>query len=130
MNYAVLKLELDTDPLGRGYAGMTDAEVAADLNTEYRTRNRVLMSGSEVANAISQLEFNAKTAEQQQRIWDILHLGELNPFGIEAGLFLQIFGAESVTIVNLQALRVEPISRAEELGLGVVKAGYVERVRT
>lgn len=31
-SYAVLKAEVTTDPLSRGYAGMTDAQVAADLN--------------------------------------------------------------------------------------------------
>lgn len=32
----ILKDELANDPLGRGYAGMTDAIAAADLNTAYR----------------------------------------------------------------------------------------------
>lgn len=31
-----LKSEIDSDPLTRGYSGMTDAQVAADLNTAYR----------------------------------------------------------------------------------------------
>lgn len=37
MNIEALKSELTTDPLGRGYAAMTDIAAAADLNTEYRT---------------------------------------------------------------------------------------------
>lgn len=35
-NTPVLKNEIDTDPLGRGYSGMSDVQVATDLNTEYR----------------------------------------------------------------------------------------------
>jgi len=35
-NIAGIKAEIDTDPLTRGYAGMTDAQVAADLMTAYR----------------------------------------------------------------------------------------------
>ncbi len=32
MNIAVLETEIDTDPLARGYATMTDLEIAADMN--------------------------------------------------------------------------------------------------
>lgn len=34
---SILSDELTNDPLGRGYAVMTDAQVSADLLTEYRT---------------------------------------------------------------------------------------------
>lgn len=34
-----LKSEITADPLGRGYAGMTDQQVADDLNSVYRTRD-------------------------------------------------------------------------------------------
>ena len=34
-NYTALKTEVMTDPLGRGYASMTDAQVATDMNTAY-----------------------------------------------------------------------------------------------
>lgn len=33
----VIKTEIDTDPLVRGYSTMSDAQVADDMNTEYRT---------------------------------------------------------------------------------------------
>ena len=52
MDYVALKSELTVDPLSRGYAGMTDAEAAIDLNTVYRERNRISMTGSEVINSI------------------------------------------------------------------------------
>ena len=32
----IIKSEIDTDPLVRGYSGMTDAQVADDMNTLYR----------------------------------------------------------------------------------------------
>lgn len=35
--WTIIKTELDDDPLGRGYSAMTDAEVATDMNTPYRT---------------------------------------------------------------------------------------------
>jgi hypothetical protein len=36
MDYQALFNEIDTDPLARGYAGMSDAETAIDLNTNLR----------------------------------------------------------------------------------------------
>ena len=41
MDYPALKAEIEGDPLTRGYAAMTDQEIADDMNTVYRTRNRV-----------------------------------------------------------------------------------------
>ena len=129
MDYVALKAELTDDPLVRGYAGMSDEEAAADLNTEYRTRNKDTMTGSEILQAIDQTEFLAKTEAQQQRVWDLLHLGTLNPFGVESDLFVGIFGGGSATITALAAARVGVISRATELGLRYVRAGYVQRAR-
>lgn len=42
MDYVALINELTTDPLTRGYSGMTDAQAATDLNTVYRPANNVL----------------------------------------------------------------------------------------
>jgi hypothetical protein len=39
MDITALNTELITDPLGRGYSGMTDEEATDDLNTEYRDVN-------------------------------------------------------------------------------------------
>ncbi len=51
--WEIIKTELDTDPLGRGYASMTDDEAAIDLNTEYRATT-VAISVSEFENAARQ----------------------------------------------------------------------------
>ena len=125
-----LKTELSTDPLTRGYSGMDDVEAAADLNTTYRTRNRITMTGSEVINAIDKTEFNSKTDAEKRQVWDILHLGDVNPFGIEADLFVDVFGSNSTTIANLQNARKQAVSRAEELSLPSVKAGQVQMARS
>jgi len=129
MNLWALRAELDDDPLGRGYSGMTDVEAAADLNTVYRSRDKASVSGSEILNGIVVSEWNALTDAQRQTVWDIVHLGEVNPFGIEATLMVNIFGAGSETISGLSSLRTEDISRAQELGLPQMKPGYVERAR-
>ena len=41
---AALKIELDTDPLARGYAGMGDQAAADDINTVYRNAPAALDS--------------------------------------------------------------------------------------
>ena len=87
------------------------------------------MTGTEVINSVKASEFNALTSASQQRIWDTLHLGALNPFGIEATIFTNVFGAGSSTIATLQVLRVESISRSEEIGLGTVAEGQVTKAK-
>ncbi len=129
MNLDVLKTELTVDPLTRGYAGMTDAEAATDLNTVYRERNRVSLTGSEVINAVDTTEWNALTDAKKQVVWNVVHLGEINPFGVEADLLIGVFGGGSTTIATLAAARKETISRAEELGLGFIYPGHVENAR-
>lgn len=124
-----LKTELDTDPQARGYAGMGDAAAAADINTVYRTRNFASLTGSEVLNAIDKAEFNALSAVDQQRVWDVLHLGTINPFGLEATLFTDIFGGGSATITALLVIRKEDVSRGVELGLGFVGHADVQDAR-
>ncbi len=129
MDYAKLKAELTDDSLTRGYSGMTDVQAAADLNTVYRERNKASMSGSEVINNVDPGEWNALTDAQREAVWNIVHLGTLNPFGIEATMLTAVFGAESNTIAALAAARKESVSRAVELGLGTVAPGDVENAR-
>ena len=48
--WTILADELNADPLGRGYSGMTDAQAADDVNTEYRNTT-VAIPVSEFENA-------------------------------------------------------------------------------
>ena len=129
MNLDVLLDELTTDSLGRGYSGMTDAEAAADLNVVYRTRPKDRLEPTVVLNAIDKAEFLALGDADQARVWNVLHLPSINPFGIEADLFVGVFGAGSDTITALQAIRQEAVSRGVELGLGKVAVGHAEEAR-
>lgn len=130
-----LRTELAGDPLGRGYSGMSDQEATDDLNSIYpapdtRTRNRTSMTASEVYNAVDQGEWAGLSTSQQDEIWNILHMGEVNPFGREAARFQAIFGA-GATLTALKAARIESITRAQELP-GVrspVKVGHVQVAR-
>ena len=121
----ILKDEIENDPLTRGYSGMTDAQIADDLNSEYRERNFDRLDASTVFNAVDKAEYNALAAADKEMVWNILHLGEINPFGLEAEIFVDIFGAGSQTITDLKAIRKESQSRASELELPEQCAGFV-----
>ena len=129
MDYVALKAELTDDPLTRGYSGMTDEEAATDLNTVYREKNRTSMSGSEVLNAVNATQWAELTDAQRQTVWNVVHLGTINPFGVEATLLIGVFGAGTATITALAAARLDSMSRAAELGLGSVFAGHVHDAR-
>ena len=129
MDIDKLKTELTDDPLARGYSGMTDAAAAADLNTVYRTKNKTSMTGSEILNNVDATEWAALDAAEKQTVWDIVHLGTINPFGVEATLMIGVFEGGSATITALQAARKDDVSRAVELGLGNVKVGNVQLAR-
>lgn len=152
---ADLKNELTTDELGWGYNGpgvfnagpgpMTDQEVADILNTVHpspdtRTRNRTSMTGDELFQATDPAEFVAlptgsgNTADDQGHWLAFCGRAEIAPFATaNVQLVIAIFGVSSATVVNLNAARVESITRAVELGLPLLKGkllvGYVTAAR-
>ena len=126
-----LKQEIDNDPLGRGYAGMTDQQVAASLNASDRNVNKSLMEATEVLNAVDVTEWGALLPTQQDLFLKLLAIGRLNPFGVEATLVRNIFGAGSATVAALAVARVETMTRARELGLEEpVRPGHVAEARS
>ncbi len=134
----VLADELVNDPLVRGYLGMTDEEAAADLNTSYRSRNRTSMSGDEIAQQADPTEFNAlddgsttNTADVKSHWLALCGRETIDPFAnANVQLVIAIFGGGSTSVSNLNAARVESITRAVELGITFVKAGHVNVARS
>ena len=130
MDIAALKAELTA---GHPDTGAYDADpvlAAAEINLANRDRNRTSMTGSEVLNAVDSGEWGTRTAAQKQTVWDIVHLGDVNPFGVEATLMTGAFsGAGGATIAALQAARKEKISQATALGLGNVRPGDIQKAR-
>lgn len=129
MNLQTLRTELDNDPEARGYSGMTDAQAAADLNTEYRSRNKDAITGSEAWALTDSTEYNALTDAQKSQWLSLCAIDQHDPFGVSASTAVDIFGGGSDTIVALNAYRVESISRAVELGLGTVVEQHVKDAR-
>ncbi len=123
----VLKDELTLDPLARGYAGMNDAQVVADLNRAIQD-NWVMLLSSDIFEAIDVNEFMALSPAQQSRIDRILGLGteiRTAPSSHARAELLDVFTPGSATITSLIAIANQKISRATELGLGHVREGHV-----
>ena len=124
-----LKTELTAGHPDTGAYDADDAAAAVEINVVNRTTNKLVLTGSEVYNAIVPSAYTGLSATDKSEVWNILHLGELNPFGLEATRFVSIFGAASATITALKALRIDDVSRAVELNLGKVRAGEVAEAR-
>lgn len=131
MNFRVLHEELVADPLGFGYSTLSDTETANKLNatTTGRTLARTAIPKREVLNAIVNAEWPG-TAILQNKLLVIMSVDFLDASNPNVqGVIGSIFGAGTQTRANLLALANRTVSRAEELGLGVVLATDVSRAR-
>lgn len=132
-----IKSEIDTDPLGRGYSGMTDVQVTDSMNnTIDRPSERESLTGGEIANAIVASEFNDAGVTDQQRA-NVRWVADFSATSVDVttgsaarSILLNAFGSGTTTRTNLSNLVSITISRAEELGLGEVKVGEVEQARS
>lgn len=131
MDIEVLRAELLTDPLGRGYAGMTDAQAAASLNAVNRTPARGVVDSYLVVNATVATEWTALSAAEKQRYQTIVGAGKVDNGNANVqAAFLAMFAGGTTTRTNLIALAGGPsISRAAELGLPFVGAHHVAEAR-
>lgn len=122
----ILYNEIINDPLNRGYSGMTNAQIADDLNTVYRTRNKTSMTGDEVYQQTDPAEFIAFTSDIKLLWMSFCARSNINPFAnANVQTVVQMFGSGSNTVANLAAARIENISRGDELGIGKVSEGMV-----
>ncbi len=130
-NIAALVDELTNDPLTRGYAGMTDQQVADSLNTKDRSRNLPEITGDAAFQATDSTEW-AGLSDLNKQLWvGFCGRNSIDPFGsANVALVQNLFGGGSTTVANLQSLRTETISRGQELGFGAdVPVGHVEMAR-
>jgi|GEM_PF-3292999 hypothetical protein len=117
--------ELANDPLARGYTGMTDSQLIASLNAEDRSQNRTSMTGREVKSHIDATEFAGKTNAQKQQVIELIKRNDLDLFGLDEDILVDIFAGDSATATALSAARKESISRAAELGLPEITPRYL-----
>lgn len=138
----ILRDELNTDTLVRGYSGMSDEQVVTDIMTLYRTKKSpVNMTELREWAAIDERAINinaAITTGSTQQIKNVALVadkllgaseGNLNP-GNQAhiDLITVLVDGSVITAADRTALITKStsnISRAEELGLGKVQLGHV-----
>lgn len=121
LDLAALKAELTSDPLGRGYASLGDADCADILNAVNRPGLAITVTGDDLMNkVIVWSEVEALTAAKRDTLAILLKAGnlDLTASGSNARTYLaSLFGAASATRGNFLALQAPRISRAAELGL-------------
>lgn len=134
MDYAALRNELLTDPLPLSYSGLTDAQAAAKLNATDtgRTQARTAVSASEILGAIDDGAWPSTTI-LQDKLRNILSIDPIDASNTNIrGVIGAVFpnsGGTAATRTRLLALSARTVSRAEELGLGVVATIDVARAR-
>jgi hypothetical protein len=124
--------ELTIDPLARGYAAMTDAQAADSLNTVNRTAARTDIDGNDLLQCTNAAELLALTAAARDLFVGLIQMPKISIANANNRALLgAMFAAGTTTRTNLVALAISttPVSRAAELGLGVVTAGQVGRAR-
>ena len=146
VNIAILKSEIDSDPLGRGYSGMDDTAVAVDLNTAYRTKKEPISSAELLAWSASDARLqNIKNAAENGATDDLKSLAQAAYLIVTRdGTTLDLNLADRLAMLDslvaagvltaddrtsLDALATVSISRAEELAIGRVRAGDVIQAR-
>ncbi len=143
MNYAALKHEIEIDLLGRGYASMTDQQIADSLNTADRTTIVPTVVGAlgimrlvgptMGARILDKLE--TASANDSRLKW---FLRELSAQGVDLGHPITRATIDGLVVAGvltqteadaLKRAAERTVTRAEELGLGVVRAGDVQAAR-
>ena len=117
----ILEDEIANDPLGRGYSAMTDEQLLDSLNTANIDRDRTSITGREVKASVVAAEYTSLSDVQKQQMIELIKRDDLDLFGLDRDILLDIFGGASITVANLVAARTESISRGTEIGWGVVK---------
>ena len=133
MNYVQLKQEITTDPLGRGYAGMTDQQIADSLNTADRPAIVPTVAGAlgimrlvgPALGAAILDKIEAAAGSDSRLQW---FLRELTTNGIDLGhpvtraTIDELVVAGVLTQTEADAMKrsaERTVTRAEELELGV-----------
>jgi len=149
-NYAALKTEITTDPLGRGYATMTNVEVAASLNAVDRpgpVPAKDVVKALQIAGKWAEIERVANglgTAAPDATIKAALTITsavrtfedfDLSDATVAATVNAALDALVAVTLISsadkaiVLALQNNRQSRAQELGLWAVTAADVKSAR-
>jgi hypothetical protein len=130
MDIAALAAELTAGHPDTGAYNAIAVTAAAELNAVNRTTNKTSMSGDEVFSVTDNTEFQALSAGDKNLWLSFCGRDTINPFGASNVAFVtSLFGGGSDTLTALAATRKNDVSRAVELGLGIVRPGNIEEAR-
>lgn len=132
MNFTILKTELEGVHPVTGTYSIDNIIATQEMNTRNITIIRDNMTGSEVMDATDPTEYNSLTAAQKDQWLALCAVDNIDPGTGKLGVAIvtDIFPPGSITLNNLQLARQRTISRAEQLGLGLVRVGDVEVARS
>lgn len=128
-NIDLLKIEIDTDPLARGYSGMTDKQLSDSGNAVDRTRIKSSMSGDELFQQTDETEFGILSDTQRQMWVSFCARDNIDPSASANVAFVQFIFGSGATLTALNSARNELISRFTELGIGAAGPGHVAEAR-
>ena len=120
-----LRDELTNDPETRGYAGMTDQQ-AFDSLTGTIDRPAAEITGKEIFAAQNNTDYNGLTDAKKSQWIALTAHDSIDPFGPAVQVAIDIWGGGSQTIADLNTLRNNYQSRAQELGLNIKLAHVIE----
>ncbi len=126
MNYQTLATELALP----AYTGLTDQQAADALNARNISVDVEGATGADILEATVPAEYNALAAAQKDVWLAMIVMPSLHLDGANTRLFLaNMFGQGTQTRANLIAMQSGLMSRATQIGLGVVLPGHVQMVR-
>ena len=126
----ILITELETDPLIRGYSGMSDDEASDSLSVVDRTLPVDTVDGGAILNATDDTEFSVLTVPEQDQWLGLCGVDGIDVSnGVAKAIEANLFGGGTATRANLGALKTRAVSRGVEIGFGTVAAGHVEEAR-
>jgi hypothetical protein len=120
-----LENEIANDPDGKGYSGMTDAQLADSLNAVTISRDRKRISGRDLKAYSDVDEFNLLPGAKQQQFLTLTRRDDLDLSGMDMDIMVSIFGSLSKTVAKLETEKTETVSKAMMLGLRTVTEGYL-----
>lgn len=129
VNLQALKEELDSDPLGRGYSGMSDVAAADSLNTPDRQPDRETLDAGLFVSCLDVSEYVARTTAQREYVQMVVAAGSVPLTANVKTEIGSLFPAGSATRTNILAALKRTGSRAEELGLGRVTPSHIADAR-
>ena len=123
-----LKNHIETDPQGRGYAGMTPSEIATDMMTEQvsypagTTTTWAIFAAIDPGELATQWDDTAATRARMDSVFAMLSSERTIPAEYEdefQTFIARAFGPGSVTKANVELLLSnKTMTRAEALGYG------------